>query len=474
MSKILNPELEFLKSAFSYDNSFITYDDVISWVTKQNQQIKVEVNTIPFKKLIHWNFENNRLSHKTGNFFSIDGINVKTNWGNINSWDQPIINQPEIGYLGFIAKSFNGILHFLVQAKVEPGNVNHVQLSPTLQATKSNYLRVHKGKSPNYLKYFINASPDQILLDQLQSEQGARFLKKRNRNIIIKVDQDIAVLENYVWLTLAQIIKLMSVDNLVNMDTRTVISGIPFGSYSDPNIIMRSFLSDKVSEDLFSNKVLNSTLNSNDGVNSISSIINFITSQKSKFDLFVEKKPLNDLKSWNITESSIEHEKNKYFKIIAVDVNINNREVINWTQPMIKPAQEGLCAFICKEINGVLHFIVQSKLECGNFDIIELAPTVQCLTGNYRNSNQKKLPFLEYILSVEKNKIIFDTLQSEEGGRFFKEQNRNMVVFAGNEISDDLPENFIWMTLHQIKSFIKYNNYLNIQSRSLISALPLT
>ena len=237
---------------------------------------------------------------------------------------------------------------------------------------------------------------------------------------------------------------------------------------------MRSFLSDKVSEDLFSNKVLNSTLNSNDGVNSISSIINFITSQKSKFDLFVEKKPLNDLKSWNITESSIEHEKNKYFKIIAVDVNINNREVINWTQPMIKPAQEGLCAFICKEINGVLHFIVQSKLECGNFDIIELAPTVQCLTGNYRNSNQKKLPFLEYILSVEKNKIIFDTLQSEEGGRFFKEQNRNMVVFAGNEISDDLPENFIWMTLHQIKSFIKYNNYLNIQSRSLISALPLT
>ena len=32
-------------------------------------------------------------------------------------WKQPIINQPEIG-LGFITKEFNGILHFLVQAKV--------------------------------------------------------------------------------------------------------------------------------------------------------------------------------------------------------------------------------------------------------------------------------------------------------------------------------------------------------------------
>ena len=28
------------------------------------------------------------------------------------------------------------------------------------------------------LEIFQNASPDQILLDQLQSEQGARFLKK--------------------------------------------------------------------------------------------------------------------------------------------------------------------------------------------------------------------------------------------------------------------------------------------------------
>ena len=42
---------------------------------------------------------------------------------------QPIINQPEIGFLGFITKEFNGILHFLVQAKVEPGNVNNVQIS---------------------------------------------------------------------------------------------------------------------------------------------------------------------------------------------------------------------------------------------------------------------------------------------------------------------------------------------------------
>jgi hypothetical protein len=29
------------------------------------------------------------------------------------------------------------------------------------------------------------------------------------------------------------------------------------------------------------------------------------------------------------------------------------------------------------------------------------------------------------------------------------------------------------MTVHQIKTFLQYNNYVNIQTRSIISSLPL-
>ena len=46
-----------------------------------------------------------------------------------------------------------------------------------------------------------------------------------------------------------------------------------------------------------------------------------------------------------------------------------------------------------------------------------------------------------------------------------------MIVFAGDEISNDLPEKYIWMTLNQLLTFIKYNNYINIQARSLIAAM---
>ena len=47
------------------------------------------------------------------------------------------------------------MLHCLMQAKMEPGNVNPLQLSPTVQATRSNYTQVHRGTGTRYLEYFV-------------------------------------------------------------------------------------------------------------------------------------------------------------------------------------------------------------------------------------------------------------------------------------------------------------------------------
>jgi len=78
---------------------------------------------------------------------------------------------------------------------------------------------------------------------------------------------------------------------------------------------------------------------------------------------------------------------------------------------------------------------------------------------------------MDYVLQANREQIVFDTLQSEEGGRFFREQNRNMILIAGDEVPIELPEKFIWMTLNQLYTFLKFNNYLNIQARSLIAAI---
>ena len=464
--------IKLFKSATTIENPYNSTGEVLDWLRKRSEQVEVKINRVDFKELNQWEFneKTGNLRHSSGKFFSIDGIRVQTNWGGVNDWTQPIINQPEIGFLGMLAKEFNGVLYFLIQAKIEPGNIRQVQLSPTLQATKSNYSRVHQGKSPHYLEYFLVKDKYHVLLDQLQSEQGARFLRKRNRNIIIRVEEEIPVYPDFCWLTLGQITQLMRYDNTVNMDTRTVLSGITFVGLGMESNIAKSF---KFNHNTFQDAMLKSAFQDQRTEYSFEKLISWLTQQKVQYNLNVKEIPLKELKNWVITKRSIYHELKQYFKVIAVDVEIANREVRRWSQPLIQPAQEGICAFVIKKIHGAYHFAVQAKLECGNFDILELAPTVQCLTGNYKASYEK-VPFLKTVAEASSDQILFDTYQSEEGGRFFREQNRNLIVELDEHEELTLPSNFIWMSLYQLKVFIQFNNFLNIQARSLISMIDFT
>lgn len=471
---IQDTQLDFLVSAMSHGN-FQTTDQILGWMKSQNEEVVSNIMQIPISELRGWSYRDDRIRHNSGKFFSIDGIHIRTNYRNTPEWDQPIINQPEIGFLGFIVKKFNGVLHFLLQAKIEPGNLNIVQLSPTLQATRSNYTRVHGGKAPTYLEYFNGEKDVLILVDQLQSEQGARFLHKRNRNIIVEVgeDEELEVQEGYIWASLGQIKELLRYPNVVNMDSRTVISCINFGSYSEHSLRLLDAV--KRMNGIHSSKpdsFLYSVLSGDNHLNELQDIIQWITSLKFKYELDVTPVGISEMKNWIYDGNTIHHESGKYFDVMGCRVEIGNREVVSWDQPMVRSAQEGLMGFIVKKINGIYHFLVQAKLESGNFDIVEMAPTVQCLTGNYRKGkNEYTIPYLEQILNAPKDKIWYSSYQSEEGGRFFQEQNLNIIVEVGEEFPIEVEENYCWLTLNQMLSFVTYNNYLNIAARSLLSAI---
>lgn len=469
-----NAQLDFLVSALSH-GSFMTTQEILNWMKLQNEEVVSNIKQIPISELKGWSYRDDRIRHDSGKFFSIDGIRINTNYRNVREWDQPIINQPEIGFLGFIVKKFNGVMHFLLQAKIEPGNLNVVQLSPTLQATRSNYTRVHGGKSPTYLEFFNGEKDVTVLVDQLQSEQGARFLHKRNRNIIVEVDEheELDVKTGFIWASLGQIKELLRYPNVVNMDSRTVISCIKFGSYSEHSLKLLDVVKNMAGIDSSKpDSFMYSVLSADNHLHDLQDIIQWITSLKFKYELNVKPIGISEMNHWIYDGNTIHHEDGKYFDVMGCRVEIGNREVVSWDQPMVRSAQEGLMGFIVKKIDGIYHFLVQAKLESGNFDVVEMAPTVQCLTGNYRKGkNEYTIPYLEQVLNAPEDKIWYSSYQSEEGGRFFQEQNLNIIVEVGDEFPIKVDENYCWMTLNQMLSFVTYNNYLNIAARSLLSAI---
>ena len=477
--------IDFYISSLTEYNPFYTTEDIAQWLLSINKQQPFCITQIPLEELDKWSFNEKTgdLEQDSGGFFKIRGLQVETNWGNISSWSQPIIHQPEIGILGIITKKINGILYFLLQAKAEPGNINTYQFSPTVQATRSNYLQLHGGKSTLYLEYFIDHLKSEILIDQLQSEQGARFYQKRNRNIIIRLpdDYDLEIGHNHRWMTLGQISKLGQKDNTVNMDTRSLISSIcyePENVTSKKSIdedeltkILNDFLLLSKSKSSFSAKLMVSSFSNSKALYTFDEILKKIAKRKFECDLNVQLIPLNNVEKWIQTPREIYHPEKNFFTIIGVRIESMNREVLSWDQPIIKQDYPGIVGFIVKEIYGSLHFLTQLKMECGVMDLLEIAPTVQCITSNYEEDRLP--PFVDDLLHRKRSVTIVDVLQSEEGGRFYNECNPNIILMADDSFSIEEPPNFLWMTMYQLKEFNKFNNSINVEARSLMSCMTM-
>jgi len=123
-----------------------------NWFKGQKKINKINIDIIDISKINNWKADKVSIFHISKKFFKIIGIKVNTNFFKKN-WDQPIILQNELGILGLIKNFENG--KYLLQAKVEPGNKNKLQLSPTVQATKSNFTQIHGGKKVPYLNFFL-------------------------------------------------------------------------------------------------------------------------------------------------------------------------------------------------------------------------------------------------------------------------------------------------------------------------------
>ncbi len=481
-SKGDNPNLDFLISSLTEYNPFNTTEEIIEWLHNRENEEQFDVEIIPLAELRKWYFDpyTGDLAHGSGGYFAIRGLEVYTNIGPVRKWRQPIIDQPKIGLLGILTKKIDGILYFLMQAKAEPGNINSFQISPTVQATRSNYMRMHQGKPTRFLEFFINGDSE-VLFDQLQSEQGARFFRKRNRNMIVRISEDseLDMPPSFKWLTLGQIKQLMQFDNVVNMDARSVISNISF--CQNQKTSLKPIRRDRIKECIantplvkqpvsdFQVQMIASVCSDEIPHHSMGELMHNLCREKFECELETRLIPLNEVDDWLITPRRIIHDRGLYFSVIGVRVEAENREVSSWDQPIIQQHHSGIVGFIAKEINGAMHFLIQLKMESGNIDLLEMAPTVQCITGSYEHESLP--PYVGEMLDPQQSRIVFSTMQSEEGGRFYREENRNILLMADDDFPIETPKHYIWVSYKQLKQLLMFNNFLNVESRSLLALI---
>jgi oxidase EvaA len=455
-----------VESALTGDSSVMPLSRFHPWLEAQRAQRTLQMRRIPFGALDQWSFRQpaSILGHRSGKFFTVEGLRVSTDFGPVPVWEQPIIRQEEIGILGIIARDFAGVRHFLMQAKIEPGNINGVQLSPTVQSTRSNYTRVHGGRPTVYGEYFTEPGRARILLDRLLQEQGARFLRKRNRNVIVLVEEDIPLEDGFCWLTLGQIKRLLRSDNVVNMSARTVLSCIRLAA---PDARMGDA---RLSE--FGACVAASSRPDAPALHADTEILNWLSGLRASYTMQLADRPLDRLAGWVFADDHISHASGRHFSVIAVEVAASEREVARWGQPLLQHSGYGINGFLMQRIRGTLHLLVRACAFPGNGQMFELGSTVSRANAKIRFGSADAPPFLEYFRDPPSSWIRYRAEQSEEGGRFMHFVSAYMLLEIPEGQALDLPENYCWMTIGQLCTLNDYG-HVNIEGRNLLSCFSL-
>jgi oxidase EvaA len=310
-----------------------------------------------------------------------------------------------------------------------------------------------------YIDHFMGPRRGRVLVDMLQSEHGSWFLQKRNRNMVVEVTGDVVADDGFCWLTLGQLRSLLRRDNVVNMDTRSVLGCLPLHPPMPGGPAFRDAL-------------VRSTCAGEPARFDLSEVARWLTDVRATRDVRRRQLPLRQVDRWVREPDSIRHVDGRFFEVIAVDVTAGGREVRRWSQPMLAPRTTALVAFLAKRINGVLHLLVQARVEAGAACIAVLAPTVQCEPANYAGVAAPDRPaFLDRVLDADPAAVRLDVVQSEEGGRLYRAQTRNMVVEVGEDFPDAVPAAFCWMTVHQLGTLAKHPDYLNVEARGLLACV---
>ncbi|MCB6566926.1 NDP-hexose 2,3-dehydratase family protein, partial [Desulfovibrio desulfuricans] len=71
-------------------------------------------------------------------------------------------------------------------------------------------------------------------------------------------------------------------------------------------------------------------------------------------------------------------------------------------------------------------------------------------------------------------RVLHNVLLSEEGGRFYHEQNHNVIIeIEKEEVYVSEEDGYFWVDYSTLNQLVQINNCLNIQLRNLISLLEV-
>jgi oxidase EvaA len=185
---------------------------------------------------------------------------------------------------------------------------------------------------------------------------------------------------------------------------------------------------------------------------------------------------LDDVRGWSRdAHGNVRHQSGQFFGIEGVRIESGDlREVASWDQPIYTQPEGGILGLIARErAEAGVEFLLQAKAEPGNLGVLQLCPTIQSTWSNIRRAHAGKRPPMVEVLTAETGvRIVYRAEHNEEGGRFWRKSNDNVIAFLDDEsvIETDMTM-FCWTSLSQIKELALIDNVLSPFVKTILMPL---
>jgi oxidase EvaA len=208
-----------------------------------------------------------------------------------------------------------------------------------------------------------------------------------------------------------------------------------------------------------------------------SELVEWLEARRKDVPFSAELIPLRDVANWQQADNgNIYNTTGQFFRIEGVRVRSapGVREISGWDQPIFTQTEGGVLALLCRETpeRGV-EFLLQAKADPGNVGYLQFCPTIQSTWENVRGlKGARRAPFAELLAPSDDIRIIYRSKHNEEGSRFWRKTNENMILFIEESRRLAVDESaWRWASLSQIKRMMLLDNIVGPYVRTVVAPL---
>ncbi len=321
------------------------------------------------------------------------------------------------------------------------------------------------------MEWFTGKNTGRVLIDELQSEEGTRYHGKYNRNVVVEAPAAIGMVPppNYRWYGVDALRSFATNNNILNTDARSVLACMDWNDLAEDGVPFA-----RHTPGTYGARLRPSYVSNGDGAaQATSEALRWLAQLRVRCSLRSQVLPIPALRNWTIEVGEIREKQReagfaaRHFVVIA-----RGREVPSWDQPLIDSDGTGLVSIVSQERNGVLQFLIKASYEIGFLEGVQLSSSI-CVNPGQTVCPENPLEYELFRRIEERDGVIVhaECHQSEEGGRFYRDQNRYQIVELTEGVVLPASENYRWMTLGQIRQLIRIPGTLSIELRGALAIL---